>query len=227
MGTVIMFGLLSNQPEYNQKVNSFIALAPIIEMTNSTIGGAAIFNPFFYLTGLVNLNCKFLPSSPSRQLCIGSILRKPFQLFYLCLCEFLFGFNSKQRDYAMLEARSSRPIGDASLKSLRHFGQLKRRGPLAKYDYGETKNVQMYGQKEAPRYNLKAISCENICLVYAKNDVVTNEQDVLAIQGHLAGVRLRDVYCVPEESFSHTNFTFGKDTGSLVNEHVITLIGSF
>lgn len=42
----------------------------------------------------------------------------------------------------------------SSLKNMDHFEQIIRRGKFARYDYGEEINMQKYGSKEPPVYNL-------------------------------------------------------------------------
>lgn len=45
----------------------------------------------------------------------------------------------------------------SSVKNMDHFDQIIKSGKFRKYDYGATKNQQIYGTKEPPVYNLTRI----------------------------------------------------------------------
>lgn len=45
----------------------------------------------------------------------------------------------------------------SSLRNMDHFQQIIRKGKFAKYDFGEKKNLEVYGTKEPPVYNLANI----------------------------------------------------------------------
>ncbi len=45
----------------------------------------------------------------------------------------------------------------SSLRNMDHFEQIIRSGKFAKYDWGAKKNMQIYGTKEPPIYNLTKI----------------------------------------------------------------------
>lgn len=45
----------------------------------------------------------------------------------------------------------------SSLKNMDHFEQIIRKKKFGKYDYGAKLNMQIYGTKESPLYNLTNI----------------------------------------------------------------------
>ena len=45
----------------------------------------------------------------------------------------------------------------SSLRNMDHFEQIIRKGKFAKYDFGATINMQKYGTKDPPIYNLTNI----------------------------------------------------------------------
>ena len=44
-----------------------------------------------------------------------------------------------------------------SLKAVRHWSQIIRRGEFIKFDYGKEKNLEIYGKEEPPLYDLVGI----------------------------------------------------------------------
>src|SRR5699024_2866425 len=66
-------------------------------------------------------------------------------------------------------------VSSVSLKNILHFHQLFTTGRFARFDYGAIGNQEMYGQSEAPEYDLTAIDTENcpIHAIYSLNDLFT------------------------------------------------------
>jgi lysosomal acid lipase/cholesteryl ester hydrolase len=62
------------------------------------------------------------------------------------------------------------PAG-TSTKTVLHYVQLVKSGNFQKYDYGKTKNLEIYGEKEPPHYNLTAITAP-VALYWGENDAL-------------------------------------------------------
>jgi len=60
------------------------------------------------------------------------------------------------------------PAG-ASTKTLLHFAQGVNSKKFRFYDYGEVENLQRYGQKDAPDYNLSQVTAP-VYLLWGEND---------------------------------------------------------
>jgi hypothetical protein len=46
----------------------------------------------------------------------------------------------------------------SSTKNVAHFNQFIRQPDFKNYDYGAKKNIKIYGQKDAPHYDLSLIT---------------------------------------------------------------------
>lgn len=70
---------------------------------------------------------------------------------------------------------------DASAYNFEHYGQLfrcKSEGPeFKRFDYGEEKNMKVYGQKHPPHYNLKNIGFPT-AIFYGTYDDMADPKDV-------------------------------------------------
>jgi hypothetical protein len=68
------------------------------------------------------------------------------------------GGNSGQVNISMLEDILVQLPSGASLGRLAHLGQGVRTRKLRRFDYGAVKNLQVYGGKTPPRYELEKIT---------------------------------------------------------------------
>lgn len=60
---------------------------------------------------------------------------------------------------------------NAAMKQFIHFGQLVKNGGFSFFDYGDSKNLKMYGSNIPPEYNLSNIICP-VAIYSSKNDGV-------------------------------------------------------
>lgn len=61
-------------------------------------------------------------------------------------------------------------MDSVSMKSIGHYMQQIENGRFSYYDYGNEKNLKLYGSEHAPDYNLTAISVP-VALIYGQNDL--------------------------------------------------------
>jgi len=59
---------------------------------------------------------------------------------------------------------------------------------FCKFDYGEHKNIEIYGQKTPPEYRLDAIKSDKIALIYSLNDWLADTTDVGSLKQQLKGI---------------------------------------
>jgi hypothetical protein len=62
-----------------------------------------------------------------------------------------------------------------AVNDLIQFGQMYNSGKFQKFDYGRTKNLEVYGQEEPPEYDLGRVKVPAY-LLYGKNDIYTTER---------------------------------------------------
>ena len=60
------------------------------------------------------------------------------------------------------------PAG-TSTKTIIHYAQLVNAGMFRQYDYGEEKNLELYGTEEPPEYKRSAITCP-VLAYWGEND---------------------------------------------------------
>lgn len=67
---------------------------------------------------------------------------------------------------------SHTPAG-TSLKTLIHFGQVRKYDRFQQYDYGKKENLKSYNTVTPPEFDMRTVNVPT-AILYAQNDWVTN-----------------------------------------------------
>lgn len=222
-GTLVMFGLLATQKEYNAKVKPFIAMAPVTSVPNMKSPIRFLAN-FFIRSFLERRGGTFLPAHSTMNL-LSAWCPASFGEFCNNLIFLLTGYNEDQviKDRQVV-LRSHLPSGATSNKNMVHYAQgVSMHKKFAKYDYGKKKNVDKYGQEAAPEYMLEEITNEYICLMSSENDWLASPPDVKILRERL-NVTLMEDYVVPLPKWNHLDFVIARETGKYINSRIIDLL---
>lgn len=98
-------------------------------------------------------------------------------------------------------------------------------GYFRQYDYGKSKNKEIYGTPEPPDYDLSRINVP-IFLHYSKNDFFAAVEDV----EHLAtglGDALEEKILIPYEKFNHLDYIIATEAPTLVYDKVIDIMNRY
>ncbi|CAG5013314.1 unnamed protein product [Parnassius apollo] len=85
------------------------------------------------------------------------------------------------------------PAG-TSVKNMAYYGQALNVDVFQKFDYGSSRNLQMYGTAQPPTFNLSAVTVP-IVVIHGRNDFLTSPADVDWVTSHLPNV-LENYYVV-------------------------------
>jgi lysosomal acid lipase/cholesteryl ester hydrolase len=229
MGTTMSYVMASMRPEYNDKVDFMVSLAPVAFMSRVK-SPIRLFVPYikdiqfiFRYLG----NGEFLPHE--------KIIR--WLSKYGCelvtteekICEDGFfvisGFDDEQFNMTLLPLILGHGGGGASTKTIVHYAQEIKSGKFQQYDNGSSKDGNGPNEEEwdratdAPEYDLSKITIP-IDLHYADNDWLASPADVMELSSKLkCKVRL---VRVPFPKFNHIDFLWAKDVYHLLYKNVIT-----
>ncbi|EAR90851.1 ab-hydrolase associated lipase region family protein (macronuclear) [Tetrahymena thermophila SB210] len=92
-----------------------------------------------------------------------------------------------------------------SIKNLLHLKQLLIKGQFYKYDYGQEQNLKIYGQEEAPLYDLLSIT-ESIHLFYGPHDILTRYPDNIELYEILKKSQAKNVTFSYYPTVGHVSF---------------------
>lgn len=193
-GTLIMFGLLSERPEYADVVKPFIALAPV-----ASIG--YITSPIRYLAQDFLLKIvemkggELLPDGIIRRvfgrICAIGLINIPEACKSLA---FLFagGMDHSQINATRFPIYLRDESYGTSSKNIVHFGQNVLHKRFAKFNYGEKGNVEKYGVPQSPDYILERITSTNLIFMSGLADAFSDQVDMKILRKRLKGKKKLD-----------------------------------
>ena len=152
-----------------------------------------------------------------------SILCDKLHILCIGILELIADSNAMDDDpEKMLVFLGHFPSG-SSVKDLSHFAQLVRNKSFAQFDYGTTKNIQIYGTPTPPPYDLSKIQ-NKVCLFVGKDDrlstVADNRilRDILKKNGKL-------VWHGEYDNLGHLTFFIPKDFS--YNKDIMNCLSEF
>ncbi|XP_067000567.2 lipase 1 isoform X3 [Anabrus simplex] len=229
MGATMFFVMTSQKPEYNKNINVMIALTPGMYMKYCTSPILKVFGiagkELEWLSNLFGIY-QILPHSSlftfiARHFCSDGAVTQPI---CIDIWKLIFAYNHKESNTSALPLIMSHGPAGASIKSFQHFGQNINSGEFMKYDYGEEKNLIMYGSRIPPKYDVSKITVP-VAIMYAQNDIITDPRDVAktkeALPNVIAFLKVKD------EEFTHVDFIWAMNVKSLVYEDILRLLRKY
>lgn len=226
-GTTTFFVLASEKPEYNEKISSMIALAPIGYMSHETspvIRLLATSSPVVQLVIQEIGSFDFLPSDEFVNTVRNVICSGLEQLTEILCTNIVFlitGFDVQQLNITNLPVVFGHIPAGSSVKQFVHYGQEIDSGRFAKYDYGILENLKKYGSIDPPEYKLNLVTT-SVHLFYSDNDWLSNPIDVDKLSKKLGNIP--EMYKVPYKDFNHLDYLYAKDVKTLVYDRILNLM---
>ncbi|XP_043267207.1 lipase 3-like [Venturia canescens] len=217
-GTTSFFVMLSEKPQYNDKINRFIAYAPIVYANNvrSPIVDffSKISSPLYRTLQFLNVH-DFLPTNALLTK-IGRDVCEKRTLYQVVCSNALFmvtGYDSAQINKTIVPIIMGHLPAGSSVKQFVHFAQEFTSKKFRQFDYyEEEKNLAKYGAVEPPGYKIENVKVPGM-IFYAKNDWLADSRDVEKLGNELKNAELHEV---PMELFNHIDFMFAMDAPLLI-----------
>lgn len=228
-GTTAFWVMASMRPEYNERILSMNALAPIAYLSR-------VRSPFLRAMTLaldaadtaasVLGMYEFMPNTRlmrevGRRVCHrdGLFRRVCSNVMFL-----LGGFNAAQLNESMVPVMLGHVPAGASTEQMVHYGQLMRSDRFGQYDHGWLANWREYGSLRPPVYDLRKVWAP-VVLHYSLNDWLADPRDVQRLQRELGNVQAAVV--VADALYNHFDFVWGMDARRLVYEGVVQVMQRF
>ncbi|KAJ8713467.1 hypothetical protein PYW07_013837 [Mythimna separata] len=226
-GTTSFFVMGSMRPEYNAKIISMHALAPVAYMANNRSLLLRILasysNDIESIASLIGFG-EFMPNSvvftwAGQALCRDEVVFQPICSNIMFL---IGGWNEDQHNTTMMPAIFGHTPAGASVRQFAHYGQgINDRG-FRRYDQGSRiSNYRTYGSFRPPSYDLKKVTAP-VFLHYSDNDPLAHVNDVDRLFRELG--RPIGKFRVPLATFTHLDFIYAIDARALIYNRVINLI---
>ncbi|XP_037781825.1 gastric triacylglycerol lipase-like [Penaeus monodon] len=223
MGTTVFFALMSSRPEYQSRVRSMVALAPVATVQSIT-------SPIKYLAPIVSeLHFMLRLFGNDEELMTNRLLTSLWDPYRVCsnqaICEnlqfMITGFDPERADKKMVPVILSHNPAGASTQTLFHFVQGFNSGRFQKYDWGKKGNMLKYGTEQPPEYDVSKIDLP-VTLFWGANDWLTGKEDINRLEKRLP--QLQASYKVSNPVFSHLDFLWATDARSLVYDKLFDIL---
>ncbi|CAK1547290.1 unnamed protein product [Leptosia nina] len=226
-GTTAFYVMCSLLPEYNEKINLMISLSSVAWMSNiiSPIRyGVPIFEEVHELFKILDIH-EIFPDSPLVKLYQKAFCKHNLGAFIFCqqFASVMGGSNIEQTNFEHLSVIYNHFPAGSSVKQYVHYAQLVRSGYFRQYDY-KLLNLQKYGTHAPPSYPVEKITAP-IAIFYGKGDLLSELVDVKKLTSKLPN--FIELYTVEDTNFSHFDFIYARDIGTLVFPKILSLLGKF
>ncbi|XP_050675856.1 lipase 3-like [Leptidea sinapis] len=222
-GNTGMLVLGAKRPEYNEKINKLIYLAPVSYLSHvSPVLSAFIsISPLLNLIGeAAGLN-EFLGYNQRLTKLYRAVCTSPVSAYAICANLITFpvvGFDPTELGPTFYRVTNYYfPVG-GSRKSLIHYAQIGIRGVFAEYDYGAVKNVAVYNSSLPPVYNLSRVDFPSVLLV-GNNDGVASVKDAERLRDELPNVESFRI--LPRKKMTHLDFIVGRTMEKYLFPYII------
>lgn len=220
-GAGTYFIMCSERPEYCEKAQLMIALAPAARQTNTkSVLYRMLTESLTYLEGT-------LASFGVQEIFSKGALSQEFLAFFcqlspgtteLCAMgkDFLDSMHSLHpgsiTNDTIRTLFSHFPAG-TSVHNMARYGQSMKSKHFQKFDYGHQKNLALYGSESPPRYNLSAVTVPLVA-IYGKNDGLVDTVDVKWLLQRLPNVK--ESMEVRDPLWNHLDVTYSQYTGQMI-----------
>ncbi|XP_069680598.1 gastric triacylglycerol lipase-like [Periplaneta americana] len=226
MGTTLFYIMMSQRPEYNQKITVMISLAPIAYTSHSknALGNVLgyLYDPLSKLLNLIGFT--HIIATPHVLSKIGPLLciETPV-ISYICQ-KFLISVmetDLHSLNQTFIPVYLNNVNAGASYMQLMHCVQLSNSGRFCQYDYGKSENLIRYNSTQPPSYNISETKVP-VAILHSDGDNVADVTDVMKLYNELPNViKLQKV---ESKDFKHEDFIAHKDVATLVNKPVIDIL---
>ncbi|KPI98291.1 Lipase 1 [Papilio xuthus] len=216
MGTTSFFTMMSQRPEYNDKVIAFVALAPAVFLDNMRPLAELLLKTWnvpqtMRNQGMVSMTFR----QELRELVLSSVcrVRSPKDDMCMRLVYALVGEDYEQNDWDMMSVILAR-FQPASWRQLEHFGKIALTGVFTSWEDG------LWG--EVKPYNLSNVRVP-VSLLYGENDQLTEKSQIMRLAKELndSGVLEEVRPGCDWPKFNHLDFVFAKDLGKLFTRPLV------
>ncbi|XP_033107834.1 gastric triacylglycerol lipase-like [Anneissia japonica] len=224
-GTTMGFIAFSNNQQLAKKINVFVALAPVANVTNmeGPIRVLAKFIPelqfLFDILGVKD----FLPNSEFIDLIAEDFCDDPdADLFCSNIIFVLCGYDEKNLNKTRLPVYYTHCPAGTSVQDMVHWAQMVHEGKFQMYDYGRLGNMKKYNQTTPPPYSVDKMNVP-VALYSGGEDWLADPTDVSNLIPKLKNV----VRNLKIKDYDHMDFIWGMDAAVRLYPDVIKVLKKY
>ncbi|XP_047039273.1 lipase 3-like [Helicoverpa zea] len=225
-GTTDYFVLTSMQPEYNDKIRLAAMLGPVAWMKN-------LRHPIARIGAQHYMAIKAFSENAGISEILGREHLVHFFLEFICglvpsFCDLGLSLSTGYKPGSIplkdISVAVAHELSGTSVKNLAHFSQLILSGRFQRYDEGSEGNLERYGTRKPPQYNVSQITSP-ILLITAQSDLLSTLKDIDILAPKLPN--LVENYVVPEPYWSHHNHLWDLKAPDLVFSKILEYFNKY
>lgn len=226
-GTLVLFGLLSERPEYNKKITLFSGMGPIGQL-GDVVTPLRVLLPF---RNIIARNFKrvtggrFLASTPAIKLLANTVCAGDLSST-ICVAGLFFvtGVDAKDFNKTRMPVYLSHDPAGTSVNNYLQLAQNCHCDCFAKFDYGVVKNTKVYGQVKPPLYNISKTTVPT-ALYYSRNDWYATPKNVEKLKKQLPNIV--EYYEVKDKQLTHFDFGWGVNTVKVLYSEMMSVMEKY
>ncbi|CAH8624897.1 unnamed protein product [Schistosoma haematobium] len=201
-GCQTLLACFDEHPIMQSFINLFIALAPAAYL-------GSIKSPIRYIAPFAKTVEPVIEWFGN-----GLFLCKPNHIPFVCsnIMYLIAGYDSKNTNVSRLPIYVAHTPAGTSVQNMVHYCQGIVTDRFQKYDYGPTKNLQIYNQSYPPLYNISQLKIP-IIIYYGGHDWLASYNDVHKLIKQI-NYTISSIHYFPE--YNHLDFVWGLNAGKLL-----------
>lgn len=224
MGTTVYIVLISELPQYGDKIISSQLLAPAAYMHNVRSPYVIWMATYFYSFTLALQWQGVYYFEPTNEMDIAAGYNDcrdgaPFQEMCTITTFLIAGFNSQEMNRTMLPVIKAHSPAGASAMNMIHYAQIVRSWTFRRYDH-ELNNMNRYGQAFPPLYRFTGHRAP-VSFYHSTNDWLAGPADVEILYQMMGASQVQLKYLVPQATFNHMDFVWAINVRSLVYNRMV------
>ncbi|CAK1579877.1 unnamed protein product [Parnassius mnemosyne] len=228
-GTTMFYVLGSTRPEYNQKVNVLVSLAPVCYLQNVPPPLKTIiqYSPIIYNLATSLRVQEVFKENPVMKKTLKALCMNPLIGYSICIMDTVFpitGYDEEELETSVVPVLFDNFPTATSVKNLYHFAQVSYRRQFARFDYGPDRNLDMYGYPIPPKYELENVKMR-VALFVGENDFVSTVEDVAILKQYLPNVVQHLV--IPRRKMNHVDFVWGLHMNEYLYPYIFDVLKTY
>lgn len=228
MGTTTFLAMMSEKPEYNDKIRVATLMAPPAYMTHvkGVIAWLAPYSDNLDLVLTLLGKGEFLPSRNITDEWVELFCDEEAVTAEICynLLFLIVGPDSELINKEYLPVILAHTPAGTSVHTINHYAQLIMSGGFHMYDYGFLGNQNHYGQSSPPDFNLANVQIP-VALFWGQNDWLATPEDVAILAPQLPNLILNQR--VPFDNFNHLDFVWAINADELVYFQLMDVLADY
>ncbi|XP_042149604.1 lysosomal acid lipase/cholesteryl ester hydrolase [Ixodes scapularis] len=228
-GTLMFFTMMSEKPEYNDKVKAFAGLAPFNKLAHMIVPPLELAAPFaesflraVNAAGQYEVLAQGSPFMPiARRFC--SLITS--RIVCSLIGDTLTNYGSRYINETRTPLYLCHVPAGTSMKNIIHFDQLVKSKKPQKFDYGEEINQEYYGQRRPPLYKLANVKTD-VGIFWSKGDEFVPPENVKILIKEL-GPRVKKNHYIDDPYYTHLHFAIALVNPKYLYPDLLEFLGRY